>query len=54
MLENISFSSQHLWQATKELRAKLKLIGLPDSFIVNVKGVGYAINDHVVTPLYYQ
>jgi DNA-binding winged helix-turn-helix (wHTH) protein len=54
LLENISFSSQHLWQATKELRAKLKLIGLPDSFIVNVKGVGYAINDHVVTPLYYQ
>ncbi len=50
---NISFSNQRLWQAIKELRAKLNLIGLPDSFIINVKGVGYAISSHRITPLFY-
>lgn len=50
---NISSSSQRLWQAVKELRAKLNLVGLPDDFIINVKGVGYSSNGHVVTPLFY-
>ncbi|MHA7844784.1 winged helix-turn-helix domain-containing protein [Serratia sp. D1N4] len=50
---NISSSSQRLWQAIKELRAKLNVVGLPDDFIVNVKGVGYSSNGHVVTPLFY-
>lgn len=46
-------SSQRLWQAIKELRLKLSSIGLPSDFIINVRGVGYSLGNHTVTPLFY-
>lgn len=48
-----SSSSQKLWQTIKELRLRLDVIGLPHDFIINVKGAGYALNNPVVTPLFY-
>lgn len=46
-------SSQRLWQAIKELRLKLSSIGLPSDFIINVRGAGYSLGNHTVTPLFY-
>jgi len=47
-------SSQRLWQVLKNLNRRLSLLGLPDDFIVNVRGSGYIINYVDITPIYYR
>ncbi len=51
---NLSPSSQRLWQVTSRLNKQLALIGLPDDFIKNIKGTGYIISYDKILPLYYQ
>lgn len=51
---NLTASSQRLWQTIKELRTKLSSIGLPHNFIINVKGAGYSLSNHNIIPLYYR
>ncbi|MCU6669248.1 winged helix-turn-helix domain-containing protein [Enterobacteriaceae bacterium H4N4] len=51
---NLSPSTQRLWQVLHNLNKKLSLLGLPDDFIRNVKGRGYMINYPNVTPVYYR
>jgi len=38
----------------KNLNRRLSLLGLPEDFIVNVKGSGYIINYIDITPIYYR
>lgn len=40
-----SSSNQRLWQTVNELRKKLSFIGLPDDFVSNIHGIGYAISN---------
>ncbi|MBV7559731.1 helix-turn-helix domain-containing protein [Enterobacter sp. ENT02] len=49
---NLSSSSQRLWQTMNDLKKKLSYVGIPDSFIQNVYGAGYYIDDSAVSPLY--
>lgn len=51
---NLSPSTQRLWQVLHNLNKKLCLLGLPDDFIRNIKGRGYMINYLNVTPVYYR
>lgn len=51
---NLSSSNQRLWQVVAELKEKLLLIGMPQDFIINMKGKGYKINYPHITPLYYR
>lgn len=48
-----SSSSQKLWQTVKELRIRLGAIGLPPDFIVSIRGDGYSLSNHTITPIYY-
>lgn len=50
---NLSPSSQRLWQVTSKLNKQLTLLGLPDDFIKNIKGAGYIINYEKILPLYF-
>lgn len=49
---NLAPSTQRLWQILKELNRKLTLLGLPDNFILNLKGRGYIIKYPDITPMY--
>ncbi len=49
---NLSPSTQRLWQVLNKLNKKLALIGLPDDFIQSAKGTGYMINYPDILPLY--
>lgn len=51
---DLSPSSQRLWKVLNNLIKKLDLIGLPDDFIMNIKGRGYRINYPEITPIYYR
>jgi hypothetical protein len=51
---NLIPSTQRLWQVLNNLNKKLHLLGLPDDFILNMKGSGYMINSFDVTPIYYK
>lgn len=51
---NLSPSSQRLWQVTSKLNKQLTLLGLPDDFIKNIKGMGYIINYDRILPLYFK
>lgn len=52
----LSSSSQRLWQVMGDLKKKLVTIGISEDFITRVeKGnmMGFSINPHRVTPIYY-
>ncbi|MGM0513275.1 MAG: winged helix-turn-helix domain-containing protein [Pseudomonadota bacterium] len=49
---NLSSSNQRLWQTVNELRKKLSFIGLPDDFIENIHGMGYAVNNSKIGSLH--
>ncbi len=51
---NLSSSTQRLWQVLKNLNKKISLLGLPDDFIAYVKGSGYIIDYSDITPIYYR
>lgn len=51
---NLSPSTQRLWQVLHNLNGKLNLLGLPEDFIRNIRGHGYIINYQDVTPVYYR
>ncbi|MGB7803388.1 winged helix-turn-helix domain-containing protein [Buttiauxella sp.] len=51
---NLIPSTQRLWQVLNNLNKKLRLLGLPGDFILNMKGSGYIINYLDVTPIYYR
>jgi DNA-binding response OmpR family regulator len=51
---NLIPSTQRLWQVLNNLNKKLRLLGLPDDFILNMKGSGYVINYADITPIYYR
>ncbi|AKZ72385.1 winged helix-turn-helix domain-containing protein [Enterobacter roggenkampii] len=51
---DLSPSTQRLWQVLHNLKNKLKLLGLNDDFIHNIKGRGYIINNPDVIPVYYR
>ncbi|MGY5366783.1 winged helix-turn-helix domain-containing protein [Enterobacter oligotrophicus] len=51
---NLSPSTQRLWQVLNNLNNKIRLLGLPADFIKNVRGRGYIINYQNVTPIYYK
>ncbi|HDS6850928.1 TPA: winged helix-turn-helix domain-containing protein [Enterobacter cancerogenus] len=51
---NLSPSTQRLWQVLHNLNNKLRLLGLPDDFIRNIKGRGYIVNYPDVIPVYYR
>jgi DNA-binding winged helix-turn-helix (wHTH) protein len=51
---NLSPSTQRLWQVLHNLNKKLCQLGLPEDFIKNIKGRGYIINYPVVIPVYYR
>ncbi|MNC54610.1 hypothetical protein D3C75_1041010 [compost metagenome] len=50
---NLTPSSQRLWQVTSKLNKQLMLLGLPSDFIKNTKGTGYVINHDRILPLYF-
>lgn len=45
-------SSKRMSEVVRDLRRKLSLLGLPPDFIRTVRGLGYCIEGHVITPLY--
>lgn len=47
----LSSSNQRLWQEIKKLKSKLLSIGLDDDFIINVRGVGYSVDNQRVKSL---
>lgn len=49
---NLSPSTQRLWQVLNKLNKKLAMIGLPEDFIKSSKGSGYIINYKEILPLY--
>jgi DNA-binding winged helix-turn-helix (wHTH) protein len=51
---NLTSSTQRLWQVLNGLSAKLDLLGLPNDFIKNTKGRGYIITYDEIMPLYYK
>ncbi|KNC90731.1 winged helix-turn-helix domain-containing protein [Trabulsiella odontotermitis] len=51
---NLSPSTQRLWQVINNLNKKLSTLGLPEDFILSAKGCGYFINYDDITPLYYE
>ena len=51
---NLSPSTQRLWQVLHNLNNKLNLLGLPEDFIRNIRGHGYIINYQDVIPVYYR
>ena len=51
---NLSPSTQRLWQVLHNLNDKLNRLGLPGDFIKNIRGRGYIVNYHDVTPIYYK
>lgn len=51
---NLTSSTQRLWQVLNGLKLKLGLLGLPDDFIKNAKGRGYIITCDEIMPLYYR
>lgn len=51
---DLSSSSQRLWQVLNNLNKKLNALGLPNDFIRNIKGSGYIINYLDITPIYYR
>ncbi|HGM5492633.1 TPA: transcriptional regulator [Serratia fonticola] len=50
---NLTPSSQRLWQVTSKLNKQLIQLGLPNDFIKNIKGKGYVINHDKILPLYF-
>lgn len=50
---NLTPSSQRLWQVTSKLNKQLMQLGLPSDFIKNIKGKGYVINHEKILPLYF-
>jgi DNA-binding response OmpR family regulator len=51
---NLSCSSQRLWQVLNNLTKKLELLGLPADFISYSKNDGYRISDVNIRPVYYK
>ncbi|MBB1202209.1 helix-turn-helix domain-containing protein [Enterobacteriaceae bacterium 89] len=51
---NLSCSSQRLWQVLNNLTKKLELLGLPADFISYSKNIGYRITDESIRPVYYK
>lgn len=51
---DLSSSSQRLWQVLHNLNKKLNTLGLPADFIRNIKGCGYIINYLDIKPVYYR
>lgn len=51
---DLSCSSQRLWQVLNNLTKKLELLGLPADFISHSKQSGYRITDDSVCPIYYK
>jgi DNA-binding winged helix-turn-helix (wHTH) protein len=51
---NLSCSSQRLWQVLNNLTKKLELLGLPADFISYSKNMGYRITDESIRPVYYK
>jgi DNA-binding response OmpR family regulator len=49
---DLSCSSQRLWQVMHNLIKKLELLGLPADFISNIKHDGYRITDSTIRPVY--
>ncbi|MDA5483486.1 helix-turn-helix domain-containing protein [Yersinia intermedia] len=45
-------SYKRMSEVVRDLRGKLSLLGLPADFIRTVRGQGYCIEGHVITPLY--
>lgn len=50
---DLSCSSQRLWQVLNNLTKKLALIGLPTDFISYFKGAGYRVIDDTIRPVYF-
>ncbi|RUO03607.1 helix-turn-helix domain-containing protein [Enterobacter bugandensis] len=50
--ENYSSSNQRLWQTMNDVRKKLSYIGMPETFIKNIYGNGYRIDDSIIMPLF--
>ncbi|MRS16465.1 helix-turn-helix domain-containing protein [Enterobacteriaceae bacterium RIT691] len=51
---DLSCSSQRLWQVLSNLTKKLELLGLPADFISHSKQTGYRITDNTIRPVYYK
>ncbi|ATM74962.1 hypothetical protein CRN79_03470 [Serratia fonticola] len=49
---NLTGSSQLLWQTIKSLRYKLESIGIDSSFVTNVRGKGYTLKSDKIIPLF--
>ena len=47
----LSSSSQRLWQVMQALKIKLKIVGVPNDFIMRVDSKGYYIRESFVTTL---
>lgn len=45
-------SYKRMNEVVRDVRGKLSLMGLPADFIRTVRGQGYCIDGHVITPLY--
>ncbi|WP_166792017.1 winged helix-turn-helix domain-containing protein [Leminorella grimontii] len=51
---DLSPSTQRLWQVFTHLNKKINSIGMPEGFIQYSKGRGYHIKYSDITPLYYK
>jgi len=50
---NLSSSSQRMWQVFKSLKGKIAILNCPADFIAHTKGVGYSIQNVHVSKLWY-
>lgn len=51
---NLSSSTQRLWQVIRKLNKKLMVLGLPCDFIQSTQGSGYIINYPDIIPFYFK
>jgi Transcriptional regulatory protein, C terminal. len=51
---NLSPSTQRLWQVYTSLNKKIEALGVPEGFIQYSKSTGYTIAYNDITPLYYK
>lgn len=49
----LNASSQQLWRVIRDLKQKVRIVGLADSFIGSVNGTSYALNSKDIVPLFY-
>lgn len=48
----LNSSNQRLWQVMNALKHKMKVVGMPDDFIMRVESKGYYVRENMIIRLY--